>query len=251
MLTVVTFMKVSNLQDNFLITFLFTLPSLLAAFAAFYVFKKMHFKSARGKVFLFLALGLSLWAIAEFLWMMAVVFWDIKPFPSFIDYFYLLAYPLLAIGFWLEYRMNQINWTMKKAITLSTLSILLVTMTGYFGVYQAYDAGNAFWENTANILYGLGDVVLSILVLLILAIVIEYKRGRFFLPWLYVFVANLLMIGADVLFSLYFKEYEQGIRLYRYMDFLWAGSYLLFAYGFLRIAWIIEEINQEIKLKSE
>ena len=247
---VLVFHFTENVHDSFVMNFLYVIPPFLATCCAYYVYKKLHFSSTRGKAFLFLTLGLAFWAMAEFFWMVTVVFLDVKPFPSFVDIFYLIAYPLLAIGFWIEYHIGEIRWTAKKAIALSMVSVVLITLTGYFGIYYAYDSENAILENVVNILYGTGDVVLSLLSLLILAIVIEYKRGKFFRPWILIFFANILMILADVLFSLYFEEYDEGIRVYQYMDFLWAASYLLFTYGFFRVGYILEEISKEVLEKN-
>lgn len=246
----IIFQLTENVTDSLLLNLLFIVPPFIAACCGFKVFNQLHYSSTRGKAFLFISLGMLLWAVAEFAWMLAVVFLDIKPFPSFVDVFYLVAYPFLAIGLLIEYQMGEIKWTMNKAISLSIISIVLITLTGYFGVYYAFDSENAVLENVFNILYGVGDVVLSVLSLLILAIVIEYKRGKFFRPWLVIFFANILMILGDVLFSIYFDEYDLGIRLYRYMDFIWIASYLLFAYGLFRVGYILEEINREVAEKN-
>lgn len=246
----IIFQLTENVTDSFLLNLLFIVPPFIAACCGFKVFNQLHYSSARGKAFLFITLGMAFWALAELAWMMAVVFLDIKPFPSFVDILYFVAYPLLAIGLWLEYQMGEIRWTLKKAISLSIISIVLITLTGYFGVYYAFDSENAVLENVFNIFYGVGDVVLSMLSLLILAIVIEYKRGKFFRPWLVIFFANILMIVGDVLFSIYFNEYDLGIRLYRYMDFVWIASYLMYAYGLFRVGYILEEINREVAEKN-
>lgn len=244
------FQVIEDVHDSFIMNFLYVIPPLIAICCIYTVFKKLGYGTARGKAFLFLTLGMAFWAIAELGWLVAVVFLDVKPFPSFVDIFYLVAYPLLAIGFWLEYRMGEIRWTAKKAISLSLVSLVLIGLTGYFGIYYAYDATNTGLENLVNVLYGVGDVILSILTLLILAIVIEYKRGKFFRPWMIIFIANLLMIIADVLFAIYFNEYDEGAKLYQYMDLVWAGSYLLFAYGFYRIGYVLELISKGVIEKN-
>lgn len=250
-LTVFVYITFDSVFDNLFVNILFLLFPLAAVLGSAYTFSKFNYNSARGKVFLFLMFGMLSWFLAELLWTVFVVFFDAEPFPSFIDIFYLLAYPLIITGFWLEYRMGKIKWNCFKALTVFLTSIILIALTAYFGVYYAYDADNALLENVFNIAYGVGDVILSIMALFILVIVMEYKRGKFFRPWLYIFIGIILMIFGDVLYSIYFEEYETGLKLYQYIDLFWVGSYLLMAYGFFSIGYYLTGMKNDIKEKLE
>jgi two-component sensor histidine kinase len=51
------------------------------------------------RAWLFLALGCLAWALADVIWAVLEVFLHVEPFPSLADFFYLLYYPLVIVGF--------------------------------------------------------------------------------------------------------------------------------------------------------
>lgn len=209
--------------------------------------KTSGYKGKINKIFLLIIAALFLWFLGEVLWTIYIMVWDLDPFPSFIDIVYMSAYPLFFVAFWKQYRSNKIIWDNKKIITYLSLAILLLAVTIYYGMYKAYDIESSFWENTFSIGYGLADAVLIIMLLWILMIIHSYQKAKFAMPWNYMLLGMVFTIMADILYALYYEPYEDGIRIYQFMDMLWIIGFLFFAQSFFKFRETIVEAQNRLK----
>ncbi|MFC1656333.1 hypothetical protein ACFL3C_05670 [Patescibacteria group bacterium] len=245
------FQEESDLQ--YIITNVFYLSASTIAFiAGIYAVKEYGLNSTRGKAILFITLGLLSWMVGEYLWSAFELIFDIDPFPSSADVSYILAYPLLFIGLLYEIRLGKISWSFKKYLMLGLATIAFSIITIYFGIYLAYDVEATLVENMVSIFYGVGDLILIVISLLLLILSAEYKGGKMFSAWLYVFVAMILMWGADIGFAMYTEEYESSLMMAILLDHLWTASYLFFTYALFNMGFVVHQINANIlqKLKT-
>lgn len=238
---------------NVLVQIIFLVSPLIASICGIFLLRSYGLKSSHGKSFLLITLALGSWFFGDILWAIYTVILEIEPFPSYIDIFYLIGYPLFFIGFLKEVMSGKIKWTLKKVVLPFIVSIILIALTSYFIIYLALDPEASLLANIVSTLYGLGDVVISIIVLLLIVIAYEYKKGKMFFPWVIILVATLFLVVADILFAIFTTPYVEGVRIYQFIDLLWIGNYLLFAYGFFLIGFSIREIQNRFfeKLKRE
>src|SRR6266480_3942136 len=120
------------------------LSTLLAAIiGGFFAISKYGIKNARRITLISFTIALLGTFISEliFEYHFIVLKHDI-PFPSIGDFFSLLFYTFFLIGLINKVRLAKVNWKHVNKLLLtgvSLLSLLLVGVVSYFGIYKAYD----------------------------------------------------------------------------------------------------------------
>lgn len=220
------------------------------------IFAVSHFgvTGNRARTILFLTAGVACWFIGEFLWNYYELVLHIDPFPSLADAFYLIGYPLLLAGFINEIRSAQIQWKKLHPATtflLVLVSLLFIGAVGYFGIYLPFDAQEPLLSNVIAIGYGVGDMLLIIINLLVLVLAWEFRGGSLSKIWLVFFLSFIFTLIADILFALFTKEYEQQVWVYKSaFDSLWMLAYVFLAYALFSFGFSIQDIRLKFKKKS-
>lgn len=225
---------------------LYLMASFLPVLGAFYVFSLFGFSGSRSRSIIFIALGFFAFFIGEVIFFFYNVIMETDPFPSIADIYYLLAYPFFLIGFMKELSQSQAAWTLKRSLAVALFVMILGGMVAYFGIYLAYDVEAGFWSNVVGMAYGVGDVVLVIVLLHILFLTLEYRGGKVFRPWLFIFLGNMAILVADILFAIYNEEYSTHVDYYKLMDTFWIAGYLMAAYGFFDMAVLLKSFRHRI-----
>lgn len=208
--------------------------------------KNLSIKSTHGKSFLFIFFGFLCFFIGEFIWFIFDYFLGIDPFPSVADFFFLLAYPFLFIGLYKEILLVDIKLSWKKLIFIMLISLLLIFLVGYFGIYAAWDNEASLTENIVAISYGIGDIILICAIIFILELILEYKKGKLFNVWLLLISGFIFMLIADIFFAIYRSEYEELKYIMITVDTLWMIAYFLMAHSLFCYLFIIKEKQKEI-----
>lgn len=235
--------------NNKLQGIVFLMPPLLAAILGFYAANTYKLENIHGKTMALLASGLAFFFAGELFFFMYQYVFHKTPFPSIADVFYLLAYPLILLGLLNEVRVHKPKLTefSKKAITLMSLvTVAIVAVVAYFGIYKAYDSDATLLANSIAISYGIADLIILVPTMYVLKLAFDFKGGKLFYSWMLVFFAMLFMLTGDVLFASYVDQYSAGTSPYNLIDLLWVASYLLFAYSFLYTASVLKELRQKL-----
>ncbi len=246
-----------NFTDGFQASdIIYVVSSAFPVLALAYALRFFGFKKGHGRAlfymflsFLCLFIGEVLWSVFEYI--------DVDPYPSAADYFYILSYPLLFIGLYKEVKLLRVNWSISKDLSnliMGFIGLGLLVFVGYFGVYYAYDPVASHLENTVAIAYGVGDLALIILALMVLKITDEFRGGSMFFIWLTIFTGLMFTLIADIGFAIYYEPYEEGVLSYNVvLDLLWMGSFITYAYGFYGMGNIIRNVQEKVKkqLQSE
>jgi len=228
-------------QGELIIEIIFLLSPLFAVVLGLLAVKKYTLQSVYGKSFLFLTLGFLCWLIGEAIWIYFFLA-DIGAFPSVADVFYLLAYPLILIGIILELKDGMsFKW---NGVTIGIIVILLAltALTGYYGVYWAYDEEATGAENIVAMSYGIGDIILLVVVALL---IIKYGGAFFSKSWMLLGLGFVLTWAGDILYAMFYEAYEEGLWLASQMDYLWIIGYLLMGFFFYRQMKAIDEVAAE------
>jgi len=239
----------SGIQHSVL---LFT--SLVSVAGGVYAVMTYGLHGARSRTVVLLTIGMVLLFIGEALWNYYEVL-GVLPFPSNADFFYLLSYPFLLWGLLNEILLAKIVWkNFSKALIfmLFFTAFLLACIVGYFGVFLAYHSTEPLFNNIIAMAYGVADLVLILVNLLVLLLVLEFRGGKLSKTWISIFIGFVAMLIADILFAIFTMDYESGVGMYKtIIDGFFMLSYLLFAYGLFDLAFSLEEITYKLSHKKK
>lgn len=228
---------------------LYLVPPFFAVVGGIVALNTFGFSNARSMTLLFLTAGVGYWLIGEVLFNYYEYILHIDPYPSAADIFYLLAYPMLFFGLVNEMRISGVNWKniAKPSLFLFILvALLLSAIIGYFGIYQAYESGEAILSNMVAISYGIGDLLLILANILLLILAWEFRGGKLSRVWLILFCGFIFTLIADILFAIYRNEYEQQLWFYKsLLDSFWMIGYLFFATALFEFSFSIQSIYEK------
>ena len=92
---------------------------------------RLGFKSREGKYYLFLVVGITLWALAHTIWAyFELVLGIATPYPSIADFFWLLGYPFLWYHYYYSFRV----WKQARIIRLRSLFISVISTSVLIGL---------------------------------------------------------------------------------------------------------------------
>ena len=240
----------NGLEDYYLLLqLIFLAPLIVAILVGFLVVKEYSLKTTHGKAFLLLTLGFLFFLAGEITWVIFGEFLGIDPFPSIADVFYLLAYPSLFIGLLIEIKDAKLDFNKKKIGMLLFSFVALGVIFLNFTVLQQIESNLSFLDNLISALYGVGDIILVLMSLLLFLVIFEYRHGRIFRCWTWILFNFLAMLAADLIFAAFYEFYEVSILVTAVADILWMLSYGLFAIGMICSYSMLKEKRLEIKTK--
>jgi hypothetical protein len=183
--------------------------------------------------------GWVCWAVAESLWAMYSLLGQ-DPYPSWADFFFLLGYIPMSIGFLSRLRGLPKKPEMGQQVVIWTISLIVVYLTSNFvlaPIIQEYDI-ERFLESALGLFYPLADLLL---LLLVLNTFYTYGSGDYGLGWRFILVGFTIVTISDLFFSyadwngMYYPDGTANFISrfavdvpYNFSYVLWSlGSYLL------------------------
>lgn len=213
----------------------------IALLSCVYVIKAYGKKNIHGRSLIYVAIGLFFILIAETIWQLTSVFFY-RGGVGIEDIFFIIAYIFIAIGVFNEITALKIEWKIRNLVAMFFPSVIAVFLFGYLVYSRTYNPDLSFLINAINIFYSIADSFLIIIIFLILLIVLEYQKGKLFLPWLTILIGMLVLLLGDIFFSLYSDQYGK-IIYYQRIDLLWSAGYMLIGYGIFLIGYAINEVQ--------
>jgi hypothetical protein len=213
---------------------LFLSTIFIALCGGIFAVRKYGFKNARSLTLLSLTAAVGCLFIGELIFQYHFIQYghDI-PFPSVGDIFNISVYPIFFVGLFNEIRLAKVNWKKlnKAAVILFILvSVILVGMVSYYGIYKSYDASMDLFANLVSMSYGVGDLFIICVTLLLLVLVKEYRGGRFAKIWLFMLTGFICILAADMTWSFHSTEYHDEVWFIKsLLDSFWMAGYLCFA----------------------
>ncbi|WP_048109300.1 sensor histidine kinase [Nitrosarchaeum koreense] len=130
------------------------IPVILILFSFVLTIKLHKQNNFQSKAFVLFTIGVSFWFIAEQIWVIYEDIYDVDPFPSIADIFYVGAYPFF-VGF-LLLSLKPIKKLITKKIWLFafllSLSFVIPSMIGYFNSFDE-DEGLDVFSKSVLLLY--------------------------------------------------------------------------------------------------
>lgn len=239
--------------NELLESLIYLIPPTICAVAGLRAAKAYGLGTPHGQALALLTLGLACWLAGELAWTAFDYVLKIDPFPSVADVFYLLGYPFILIGL-----VKEISLAKLKLTTISPAVFFLAGLASafilstivFFGILRAYQPDVAILDNLIATSYGVGDLVLLVPALLILAVAWEYKGGQFSRLWLLIFLGLILTLAGDVLFAAFQQPYTNQLFPYELIDLTWTASYLLIALAFIHALTIIKTAQNRLRPRS-
>jgi len=192
--------------------------------------------SSIGRPWLLIGLGALSYTVGDAVWAYMEIVQKIEvPYPGIPDLFYLLEYPLFAVGILsagLAFRglVDMRRPTMIASLTGAGLSAFV-----FFGLLQPFvltvtdlSAG----ERALSILYPIGDVALMVApAVFVIAVVAQLGGGRLAWPWWAVAAGTVFIAVTDTAYSWLsaYDLYQSGV----FIDYGWGIGHTLVMLGAL------------------
>jgi hypothetical protein len=207
------------------------IPAFIAAILATRVMRSFHPDDQPRRVWLYFALGLWSWAVAELCWFLTFLALGDVPTPSLPDVFWLLALVPLTISFLLQYRLIYTTPWAKEARWLLWIlgSVLVVSLVGAYILHHSVQGTDRTWgQSFLDIFYATTDLALA---LAGLGLARAFRGGLWGRAWL----ALLVMALSDALYSwatfsgTYAVSVETGNPFSLLVDLTYTLAYMLLA----------------------
>jgi hypothetical protein len=233
-------------NHNLIASFLYLIPPLFVLFAIYSVIRQFGFHHKQGKAFLCISFGFIFALIGEITFLILEFILHKPPYPSLADGFLFLGYFFFFAGFLYEIKAVTIRWTSMKILIVTLCSVIFGLTIIYFGVFQAYNASHTLLRNIVDVTYGMSYFLLYVTNTAVFLLVLEYKKGKLYIPWSYIFVGLALIFLGNIVYAQLQTEYMTKTFYYRYIDLLWFIGFLAISYGVYEIMWIISEVKKKI-----
>lgn len=248
---VVALLNIGGEGNSSLINLFLGIFQLAAIFSGLYSVSVLGLRNPIGKAVLFFSLGLVVTFIGSSIFAYYHFTSGDIGFPSFADLFILLGYPLLLLGLFIQMRFVNVLISRSKKIFLSLITLFLAAVIVYFGILLPFDLTAPLMVNFVQTLYGIADLVLVTAFVFVLVLAFEYRGGKFFYPWLFVFLGVLSTLCGDILFAILTNEYFVNASIRSLIDMFWAGAYVFYVYGLLNLGLIVASLQSDILKKIQ
>lgn len=234
----------------------YTIAPASAVVGGWLTVKEYGWQSTAGRIYFTITLGLTGWFIGEVLWTYFDLIAKVDPFPSIADWFYFFAYIPLGVGLIWQYKFlrqtirTRLPYTLR--ILLTMVAILFSGIALYFGVFESIQPDYTVFENGVAMSYGVADIVLVLLGLVITIVTIEMRGGKFAGAWWWFLSGIFCTFVADIGFAMFTPEYESALGYYRpALDTLWIVGYIVMGYGLGRFGWLVRDLQLRMEKSAE
>lgn len=212
-------------KDRTLITDLLYIP-VPAAVLVLSIIIALRFKTSgkHGKAWIVFVIFAASWFTAEQIWIVYELIYDVNPWPSIGDFFYLLGYPLLFV-FSLLYLHPVRKAISKKLVIFSSLASLSLLILTFNLAYQP-DSSENYFEVALAASYPVLDAIVLCPALIGVSL---FFRGEVNFLWSLLCIAVILNVIGDTGFLMLSMNdsYYTGHPI----DLLYLWAYILFAFG--------------------
>jgi signal transduction histidine kinase len=217
------------------------IPGILVILSIWAVTRSDSIKELPKKSLIFLSLSFTFWFLAEQTWNLYEHVFEIDPYPSLADFFYISApiFMLIAISIFLKSTGKK---TSRKNIIFACVVSSLVLIPSLLSTLEVGIEDEPL-EVVIAISYPIVDTVLLVPVIIAILFLISSKRNLFLIM---ILAGLILMITADTVFLhlVILDQYEDGHPV----DILWISSYTI--WSFMMIFIISQSKKYEEKKKS-
>lgn len=214
------------------------LPCLASVFGFINSNKWGGLKSSIGKSTFFLSLGLLTWGIGTLVFAYYNIFLQIDiPYPSWADLFYIVSWPLWAVGMVYLSRAtgakSQLK-TVRGRVVFFLIPILIATLSYYLLIIVAregtiFSASEDLVKVFFDLAYPIGDLVILTIALLIYGLSFRFLGGLFRWPIIFILSGFVLNYLGD--FGFVYKATKGTFVVAGWVDFVYTIAFFFIGYG--------------------
>lgn len=181
-------------------------------------------KGNHGKAWLFFLGAASSWFIAETTWTVYELAYNVNPFPSIADIFYIIGYPFL-FGFLIHYLKPVRKMITKKMLVTAICISATISISSVYMTYS-FDPSIKFAEYVLSTIYPIFDAILIVPALIG---VFLFFRGEVNFTWSLICMGILCFTIGDIGFKIttFTNTYYTGHPV----DIILIWAYVLFSFG--------------------
>jgi len=204
---------------------------------------RFSLKGKHGRAWiLFVGFAVS-WFTAEQIWLVYDLVYQIDPFPSLADFFYLAGYPFLFL-FSIYYLKPLKSTISKKTLTYVSLAAMTLLIPSLY-MASGQDSQIDDFELALALIYPIADAIILIPALIG---VILFFRGEVNFLWSLICVAIILNVVADTGFLI--TSMDGSYYMGHPIDMLFLWAYILFSFGVYSHIQIFKKHSPNIKSQS-
>src|SRR5579885_587023 len=200
--------------------------------------RKHGIKGNHGKAWIFFAICVGLWFIAERIWMIDELVYNTKPWPSMADFFWMAGYPLYYAFLIFYLKPFKDSITKKMLISAVLVSLVILFPTLYLTIENDSELNN--YEKALDASYPIADAIS--LVPAVIGISLFFK-GEVNFSWTLLLFGTLSFVVSDfgylylTLGNMYYTGHPIDI------PYIWA--YILFSFAIYTNLKIFRKRNAE------
>ena len=235
----ITIQGLENTTQNFLYgAALGVLPCLASVFGFINSNKWGGFKSSMGESIFFLSAGLLTWGIGTLVFAYYNILLQVEvPYPSLADLFYIMSWPLWAIGMINLSRATGVKFQLKTAIgkiALFSVPILIAILSYYLLIVVARDGVILYTPEDLlkvffDLAYPIGDIIILTITLLVYVLSFKFLGGFFKWPILFILGGFVLNYLGD--FSFVFTVTKETFFVANWVDFIYTLTFFCIGFG--------------------
>jgi len=184
------------------------LAALLCTVLCYILWRNFDRSELLRQVWLNLGIGLAMWTLAEFIYgLYGLILQRDPPNPSLADAVWLPAFIPIFAAFWLRYRSLRVSLSRRQIAALLVGFAILAGLSLAFVLIPSlslHRAGEEAGDLTLGVIYGLGDLLLAMVVGLT---IVSLLGGQLSRSWLIVALGFLAIAVGD---SLYYSGVATG-----------------------------------------
>ncbi|MGB9980064.1 PAS domain S-box protein [Methanobacterium sp.] len=220
---------------------------LSAAFSLLYVVKLSSIKEKHIKIaWIILGISVLCYAIGDSIWAFIELVLHQEPFPSIADVFYLLFYPLFALGIWyLPRKSISRDEKLKLIMDMSIIIIASVLILGTFLIVPFIYSNEDPLINLISVFYIIGDIILLFAVVRIL---FNNFRNIYRSPLLLLGIGISIQVITDSIYS-----YQTILETYisgGYLDIGWSLCFVIIGLAAILYSNLLKNDEKQTKYLS-
>ena len=200
-------------------------------------------KGEHGRAWILFVGAAASWFTAEQIWLVYDLVYQIDPFPSLADFFYLAGYPFLFL-FSIYYLKPLKSAISKKTLTYVSLAAMTLLIPSLY-MASGQDSQIDDFELALALIYPIADAIILIPALIG---VILFFRGAVNFLWSLICVAIILNVVADTGFLI--TSMDGSYYMGHPIDMLFLWAYILFSFGVYSHIQIFKKHSPNIKSQS-
>ncbi len=225
-------------NENYAFSLLYTIIPLIWGMIGFVNARRWGgLKSSAGRAIYFLSMGILAWGIGNLIFAYYNLVLRVPvPYPSVADVFFILIYPLSAIGIVFLFRVTGAYFALRSLLGKIAIFIipLCLSLLSYYLLVVVARGGAITYEGNLlklilDVAYPIGDIVVISLTIIVYGLSVKLLGGIFRMPVVLILIGFISNYFADFLFSYTTTTGTYFVGLW--VDLFYPTAFLLIGVG--------------------